>query len=120
MILITERTSDSAILRFELDDFSNGVASMGTVIGNGTTPAIAINNLGTQIIFWRTSSSNVARVIIDAQGNISTAASNVIVGNVENTGLGCFWRDDVPYLVYNDTTNGLTVVKSDNYGETFS
>jgi hypothetical protein len=120
MIIVTERASDSAILRYVLDDFVDGVATMGTVIGNGTTPAIAINNNGTQIIFFRTSSSNIQRVIIDAQGNITTAASNVITGNVEDSGLGCYWRDDVPYLVYNHTTNGLTVVKSDNYGNTFS
>jgi hypothetical protein len=120
LILATERNTDSAILRYVLNDFVNGVASMGTVIGNGTTPAIAINNNGTEIIFWRTSSSNVARIILDAQGNISTAASNVVIGNVDDKGLGCYWRDDVPYLVYSDTVNGLTVVKSDNYGETFS
>ena len=120
MVLITQRSSDSAILRYTMDDFVNGVASMATVIGNGTTPAIAINNNGTQIIFWRTSSSNVQRIIIDAQGNVSTAASNVVVGNVSDSGLGCYWRDDVPYLVYNHTTNGLTVVKSDNYGNSFS
>jgi len=120
MVLITQRTSDSAILRYTLDDFVNGVASMATVIGNGTTPAIAINNNGTQIIFWRTSSSNIQRIIIDAQGNVSTTASNVVTGNVEDKGLGCYWRDDVPYLVYNHTTNGLTVVKSENYGQTFS
>jgi hypothetical protein len=120
MIVVTERASDNAILRFELDDFVNGVASMGTVIGNGTTRAIAINANGTQIIFFRTSSANIQRIILDAQGNISTAASNVIVGNVEDKGLGCYWRDDVPYLVYSDLTNGLTVVKSDDYGQTFS
>jgi len=120
MTLITERTSDSAILKYTLDDFVNGAASMGTVIGNGTTPAIAINNLGTQIIFWRTSSSNIQRIIIDSAGNITTAASNVIVGNVENTGIGCYWNDDIPFLVYNHTTNGLTVVKSTDFGQTFS
>lgn len=120
MTLITERTSDSAILKYTLDDFINGAANMGTVIGNGTTPAIAINNLGTQIIFWRTSSSNIQRIIIDSAGNITTAASNVIIGNVENTGIGCYWNDDIPFLVYNHTTNGLTVVKSTDYGQTFS
>lgn len=120
MILIAQRTSDSAIIRYELDDFVNGVAGMGTVIGNGTTPAIAINNNGTSIIFWRTSSSNIQRIIIDSAGNISTAASNVIVGNVENLGLGTYWLDDQVFLVYNHTVNGLTVVKSDDYGETFS
>lgn len=120
MILVTQRESDSAIIRYELDDFVNGVASMGTVIGNGSTPAIAINGNGTQIIFWRTSTSNIQRIIIDSAGNISTAASNVIVGNVDDKGLGCYWLDDEVFLVYNHTTNGLTVVKSTDYGQTFS
>jgi hypothetical protein len=120
MILVTQRESDSAIIRYVLDDFVNGVASMGTVIGNGSTPAIAINGNGTQIIFWRTSTSNIQRIIIDSAGNISTAASNVIVGNVDDKGLGCYWLDDEVFLVYNHTTNGLTVVKSTDYGQTFS
>jgi hypothetical protein len=120
MILATQRESDSAIIRYVLDDFVNGVASMGTVIGNGSTPAIAINGNGTQIIFWRTSSSNVARIIIDSAGNITTAASNVVTGNVSDSGLGCYWLDDEVFLVYNHTVNGLTVVKSDDYGQTFS
>jgi hypothetical protein len=120
MILATQRESDSAIIRYVLDDYINGVASMGTVIGNGSTPAIAINGNGTQIIFWRTSSSNVARIIIDSAGNITTAASNVVTGNVSDSGLGTYWLDDEVFLVYNHTVNGLTVVKSDDYGETFS
>ena len=120
MILATQRESDSAIIRYVLDDFVNGVASMGTVIGNGSTPAIAINGNGTQIIFWRTSSSNIARIIIDSAGNITTAASNVVTGNVSDSGLGTYWLDDEVFLVYNHTVNGLTVVKSDDYGETFS
>jgi ribosomal 30S subunit maturation factor RimM len=120
MILATQRESDSAILRYVLDDFVNGVAGMATVIGNGSTPAIAINGNGTQIIFWRTSSSNIQRIIIDSAGNVTTAASNVVVGNVEDKGLGTYWLDDVPYLVYDHTINGLTVVKSNDYGETFS
>lgn len=120
MILATQRESDSAIIRYVLDDFVNGVASMGTVIGNGSTPAIAINGNGTQIIFWRTSSSNIQRIIIDSAGNTTTAASNVVTGNVADSGLGCYWLDDQVFLVYNHTTNGLTVVKSDDYGQTFS
>lgn len=120
MIVITERASDSAILRYVLNDYDNGVASMGTVIGNGTTPAIAINGNGTQIIFWRTSSSNIQRIILDAQGNISTAASNVVTGNVNDNGLACYWKDDEVFLIYDHSTNGLTVLKSENYGQTFS
>jgi hypothetical protein len=120
MILVTERASDSAILRYVLDDYIDGVASMATVIGNGTTPAIAINSNGVQIIFWRTSSSNIQRIIIDSSGNVVTAASNVVTGNVEDSGLGCYWNNDIPFLVYKHTTNGLTVLSSDDYGTTFS
>jgi hypothetical protein len=120
MILITQRESDSAILRYVLDDFVNGVASMATVIGNGTTPAIAINNNGTEIIVFRTAGANVRRIIFDSAGNITTAASNVVVGNVEDNGLAVYWSDDRVFLVYDDTVNGLTVLSSDDYGETFS
>lgn len=120
MILITQRTSDSAILKYELDDYINGVAGMGTVIGNGTTPAIAINGNGTQIIFWRTSAGNVRRIIIDSAGNITTSASDVIIGNVADKGIATYWNDDIPFLIYNHTTNGITVVKSLDSGITFS
>jgi hypothetical protein len=120
MIIVTQRLSDSFILRYVLDDFVNGVASMGSIIGSGSTPAIAINGNGTQIIVWRTSGANVRRIIFDSAGNISTVASNVITGNVEDNGLAVYWLDDQVFLVYNHTVNGLTVVKSDDYGQTFS
>jgi hypothetical protein len=120
MIIVTQRLSDSFILRYVLDDFVNGVASMGSIIGSGSTPAIAINGNGTQIIVWRTAGANIQRIIFDSAGNISTAASNVITGNVSDSGLGIFWQDDEVFLVYNHTVNGLTVVKSDDYGQTFS
>ena len=93
---------------------------MGSIIGSGSTPAIAINGNGTQIIVWRTSGANVRRIIFDSAGNISTVASNVITGNVEDNGLAVYWLDDQVFLVYNHTVNGLTVVKSDDYGQTFS
>jgi hypothetical protein len=120
MILVTQRESDSFILRYVLEDFVNGVASMGSIIGSGSTPAIAINNNGTQIIVFRTSTANVRRIIFDSAGNITTAASNVVVGNVNDNGLAVYWNDDRVFLVYDDTVNGLTVLSSDDYGETFS
>jgi hypothetical protein len=120
MILVTQRLSDSFILRYVLEDFVNGVASMGSIIGSGSTPAIAINNNGTQIIVFRTATANVRRIIFDSAGNITTAASNVVVGNVNDNGLAVYWNDDRVFLVYDDTVNGLTVLSSDDYGQTFS
>jgi hypothetical protein len=120
LAIVVRNINNNDIEYYTLNDFVNGVASMPTVLGTGTTPAIAINGIGTQLIVFRTSSSNIQRVIIDSAGNITTAASNVVTGNVADSGLGCYWLDDVPYLVYDHTTNGITVVKSDNYGVSFS
>ena len=120
LAIVVRNTTSNNIQYYTLNDFVNGVASMPTILGTGSSPAIAINGNGTQLVVFRTSSSNIQRVILDAQGNITTAASNVVVGNVENSGLGCYWREDVPYIVYDHTSNGITVVKSDNYGQTFS
>jgi hypothetical protein len=120
LAIVIRNISNNNIEYYTLNDFVTGVASMPTVLGSGKTPAIAINGNGSQLIVFRTSSSNIQRVILDAYGNITTAASNVITGNVEESGLGCYWREDVPYIVYDHTSNGITVVKSDDYGETFS
>lgn len=120
LILITQRASDSFILRYVLDDFVNGVASMGSIIGAGTTPAIAINSNGTEIIVWRTAGANIQRIIIDSAGNTTTAASNIVTGNVNDSGLGIYWNDDKVFLVYDHSVNGLTVLSSDDYGQTFS
>lgn len=118
-IVVRDRTNNN-IKYYTLNDFVNGVSSVATILGTGMTPAIAINGNGTQIVVFRTSSSNIQRVILDAQGNIITSASNVVTGNVKNSGIGCYWRDDVPYIVYDHTSNGITVVKSNDFGITFS
>ena len=120
LAIVVRNINNNNIEYYTLNNFRNGVASVATVLGTGMTPAISINGNGNQIIFWRTSAGNIQRVILDSAGNITTAASNVVTGNVADKGLGCYWRDDVPYLVYSHTTNGLTVVKSENYGQTFS
>jgi hypothetical protein len=120
LAIVVRNINNNDIEYYTLNDFVNGVASMPTVLGTGSTPAIAINGNGSQLIVFRTSSSNIQRVIIDSAGNITTAASNVVTGNVADSGLGCYWLDDIPYLVYDHTSNGITVVKSDNYGQTFS
>ena len=121
IILSVEMVSGN-VERYVTDDLVNGAATMSTVLGVGVTPALAINNNGYELHFFRTSDSggSIKRVGIDNAGNIVQASSIVITGNVTTDGLAAYWYDDVCYLVYNHATNGITVVRSDDYGVSFS
>jgi hypothetical protein len=95
---------------------------LATVIGVGTTPALAINKTGLEAYFIRTTDSggSIKRLILDNAGNSVTALSLVVTGNVTNDGIACYWYDDILYLVYNHSSNGITIVTSDDMGITFS
>ena len=95
---------------------------MSTVLGTGITPAIAINNQGNQLIIWRTTTAggSIRRVLLDNNGTVIIAASDILSGNVTVEGLACYWKDDQAYIVYNDSVSGITVIKSDDYSTTFS
>ena len=95
---------------------------MSTVLGTGVTPALAIHASGYELYFFRTTDSggSIKRVGTDRFGTVTQAASLVVTGNVTADGLAAYWYDDIPYLVYNDSTNGITVVKSDDFGVTFT
>jgi hypothetical protein len=121
-ILLAVEKNDGIVYKYECDNISTGASTLATTLGTGTTPALAINNNGIQIYFLRTTDSggSVKRVILDNQNNVLTALSIVISGNVTNDGLATYWYNDTCYLVYNHATNGITVVKSDDMGLTFS
>ena len=121
-ILLAVEKDDGVIYKYVCDNISTGASTLATTLGTGTTPAIAINNNGIQIYFMRTTDSggSVKRVILDNQNNVLTALSVVVSGNVTNDGIAAYFYDDVPYLVYNHATNGITVVSSDDMGITFS
>ena len=86
------------------------------------SPAIAINNQGNQLIIWRTTTAggSIRRILLDTNGNVILAASDVVTGNVTTDGLACYWKDDQAYIVFNDSVSGITVIKSDDYSTTFS
>ena len=58
--------------------------------------------------------------IIDNAGNIVQAASIVVTGNVANDGIAAYNYDDKIYLIYNNTSTGITVLVSEDYGVSFS
>jgi hypothetical protein len=109
-------------LRYICNDLKNGVCTLSLTLGTGTTPALAINNQSLEMYFFRTTDSggSIKRVGVDNTGTVCIASSIVVTGNVTNDGLAAYWYDDICYLVYNHSTNGITVVKSEDNGLTFS
>ena len=122
VIVFSVEKDDGVCYRYLCDDLNGGISTLSTTLGTGTTPALAINKTGLEIYFMRTtdSSGSIKRIILDNVGNVVQALGLVVTGNVTNDGLASYWYDDICYLVYNHTTNGITVVKSDDMGLTFS
>ena len=122
VIVFSVEKDDGVCYRYLCDDLVGGNSTLSTTLGTGTTPALAINKTGLEIYFMRTTDSggSVKRIILDDVGNVIEALSVVVSGNVSNDGLATYWYNDTCYLVYNHTTNGITVVKSDDMGLTFS
>ena len=122
VIVLSVEKDDGVCYRYLCDDLNGGISTLSTTLGTGTTPSLAINKTGLEIYFMRTTDSggSVKRIILDDLGNVVEALSLVITGNVTNNGLASYWYDDTCYLVYNHATNGITVVKSDDMGLTFS
>jgi hypothetical protein len=121
-IILAVENSAGSILRYACNDLKNGVCTLSLTLGTGTTPALAINNQSLEMYFFRTTDSggSIKRVAVDNTGTVCIASSIVITGNVTNDGLAAYWYDDICYLVYNHATNGITVVKSEDNGFTFS
>ena len=121
IVLAVENTGGS-ILRYTCNDLKNGVCTLSLTLGTGVTPALAINNQSLEMYFFRTSDSggSIKRVAVDNTGTVCIASSIVVTGNVTTDGLAAYWYDDICYLVYNHSTNGITVVKSEDNGFTFS
>lgn len=121
IFLLVENLSNDIII-YNCNDLSTGVCTMSLTLGTGVTPAIAINSHGNKAIFFRTSASggSINRVLLDNQDNIITSSSAVVTGGVTADGLAAYWFDDVCYLIYNDSTGGITVKSSQDYATSFS
>lgn len=121
-IVLAVENNAGNILRYTCNDLKDGDCTLSLTLGAGTTPALAINNQSLEMYFFRTTDSggSIKRVGVDNTGTVCIASSIVVTGNVTNDGLAAYWYDDICYLVYNHSTNGITVVKSEDNGLTFS
>ena len=118
-LIIIVDTISGEVKRYTTDDEGNTV-SVATTIGTGAHGTVCVSPNGMEYIFFRTSSSNIQRVKRDPMGNVITAASNVVTGNVSDDEIACYWRLGVVYLIYTHTANGITIVSSSDDAETFS
>jgi hypothetical protein len=121
-IILSVEMTNGNINRYICNDLTTGACTLATTLGTGITPALAINQHGFEYHFFRVSDSggSIKRVGIDNAGNIVQAASIVVTGNVATDGIAAYNYDDKVYLIYNNTSTGITVVRSENYGVTFS
>jgi len=118
LIIIVDDT-DGSVKRYLTSDEGN-TTSVATTIGTGTHGTVCVSPNGMEYIFFRTSSSNIQRVKRDPMGNVITAASNVVTGNVADDELACYWRLGVVYIIYTHTSTGITIVSSSDDAETFA
>jgi hypothetical protein len=119
LIIIVDSKTGNNIVRYQTDDEGNTV-SVATTIGSGSHGTVCVSPNGMEYIFFRTSGGDIHRVKRDPMGNIITAASDVVVGNVKPEELACYWRLGIIYLIYNHTSTGITIVSSSDDAETFS
>ncbi len=121
-IVLSVEMMDGSIKRYLCNSLSTGACTLATTLGTGITPALAINGQGFEYHFFRTSDSggSIKRVGIDNAGNIQIPSSIVVTGNVATDGIAAYCYDDLVYLIYNNTSTGITVLVSEDYGLTFS
>ena len=121
-IILAVEMQSGDVNKYICNSISTGASTLALTLGTGTQPAIAINGFGFEYYFFRTTDSggSIKRVGIDPAGTIVQAASIVVSGNVTTEGIAAYCYDDIVYLVYNHATNGITVVSSDDFGETFT
>lgn len=104
--------------------FNNGlgVATLATTLGTGTFPALALDDTGIEYHFFRTTDSggSIKLVVLSPTGSVIRSAALVVTGNVADKGIAAYCRNNDIYLVYSHTTNGITVVRSNNTGGSFS
>jgi hypothetical protein len=100
---------------------SGATISVATVINStGTRPSFCVDTLGREIYIWRTSAGNIETKILDSSGTVLLATTTVVTGSVADTSIDIYERLDDLYIVYNHTTNGITVVRSTDGGRTYA
>lgn len=117
-ICIVCQMTAGGIQKFYTTDY--GVSTVATVINaTGSKPALAIDPHGKEIYIWRTSGGNIESKILDSSGAVLMATTTVVTGSVADDAIDVYERLDDLFIVYNNTSTGITVVRSTDGGRTY-
>lgn len=118
IVLFVEKTAGGLDRQYTKDE---GASFVSTVINStGTQPAFCVDDLGIEYYIWRTSGGAIQGKTLDANGTVIMSATTLVAANVADSSLDIYERLDDLYIVYNHTTNGITVVRSTDGGRSYS
>jgi hypothetical protein len=118
IVLFVEASSGGLNRQYTEDEGASFVATV--ISSSGTQPAFCVDDMGLEYYIWRTSGGAIQGKILDANGSTIMSTTTLIASNVADSSLDIYERLDDIYIVYNHTTNGITVVRSTDGGRTYA
>jgi hypothetical protein len=118
IVMFVRETGGTLKRQYTDDEGATFVAT--TINSSGNQPAFCVDDLGSEYYIWRTSGGNIEGKILSAAGTQVMGVTTLVTGNVADTAIDIYERLDDLYIVYNHTTNGITVVRSIDGGRTYA
>lgn len=118
LVLFVRKTTGS-LERYYTSDGGSTLSVATTINSTGTHPAMCIDAIGREIYIWRSSSGSIESKILDSAGTILMPTTTVVASSVADTSIDIYERLDDLYIVYNNTSTGITVVRSTDGGRTY-
>lgn len=118
IVLFVRETGGTLKRQYTEDDGSSFVAT--TINSTGTQPAFCVDDLGCEYYIWRTSGGAIQGKILSAAGTQIMGVTTLVASNVADQSIDIYERLDDLYIVYNNTSTGITVVRSSDGGRTYS
>jgi hypothetical protein len=118
--ILCEITGTGSFELYWTEDEGANVTLATTVSATGTNGCMGISPQGKMIIAWVDTSANIKRVVYDPQMNVVRAASVIVASGVASDCTSITWRLGVWYLLYRTATTGITIIKSEDDGKTWT
>jgi hypothetical protein len=118
-IVLFAKLTTGNLVRYYTED--EGGAFVSTVINtSGGQPAFCVDDVGMEFYIWRTSGGAIQGKILDASGDVIMGVTTLVSANVADMSIDIYERLDDLYILYNHTSNGITVVRSTDGGRTYA
>ena len=119
IVMFVRETGGTLKRQYTDDEGASFVAT--TINSSGNQPAFCVDDLGSEYYIWRTSAGAIQGKILSAAGVQIMGVTTLVSGTaVADTAIDIYERLDDLYIVYNNTSTGITVVRSTDGGRTYS